>query len=303
MTELISKLAQHTRLWKTDVATIIATAPRRYKVYYIPKRNGGSRKIAHPSRELKCLQRALLQFSPQELLVHDCATAYEKGTSILKNASKHAGCVWLAKFDFSNFFNSINSYHWQEYLESLGIDNEFSEVSAKLFFWLEKKKNAPCMSVGAPSSPFASNRFMYSFDQKAFQYCEENEMQYSRYADDIAISAHEPIDMTVLRAAIISFLPDYASIQLNDKKTLLVGPGKRKSVTGLILSDDGKVTVGRKRKRLIEAMVHAHSLNRPCPEKEEIQGHLSFLKMVDKNGYNRIKNRFKGRSDLFTKNL
>jgi len=104
MTDLIGNLSQSTRIWRTDVDTIIHTAPRRYKVYRIPKRNGDYRTIAHPARELKCLQRALLKLSPENLSVHKTATAYEKGTSIFANANVHAECVWLAKFDFSDFF-------------------------------------------------------------------------------------------------------------------------------------------------------------------------------------------------------
>lgn len=299
MTDIIDKLSHSSRMWKTDVINIIASAPRRYKVYYIPKRNGEMRTIAHPSRELKALQRGLIKLAPENLLIHDCATAYEKGTSIFKNAVKHAGCTWLAKFDLSDFFNSINCLHWKDYLTKIECDADFSDISSQLFFWLADKRNVPCLSVGAPSSPFASNRFMYSFDNAISEYCSQNEMQFSRYADDIAISSKSSINIEELQKRIVFALPMEGALKLNHRKTILVGPGQRKSVTGLILSNDGKVTIGRKRKRKIEAMVHAYTYTKAMQSKEEIQGHLAFLRMVDVEGYNRIKTRFENQNDIF----
>jgi len=299
MTGLVINLSKLTRMSKSDINRIIDTAPRRYKVYTIRKRSGGRRIIAHPARELKTLQRALMQLSPPDLRVHTNATAYEAGSSILKNAEFHSDKTWLAKFDIRNFFNSITSAHWEEYLNSLNCSEEFMTTSSQVFFWQQRGPNSTCLSVGAPSSPFASNRFMYSFDEQISAYCVAREMEYTRYADDIAISSNDRIEFDELQHAIISFFPFAGVFHLNHEKTVLAGPGRRRSVTGLILNNEGNVSIGRKRKRIIEAMVHAYSLNRAMTEPEKIRGHLAFLKMIDPAGYERIRERYRDRVDFF----
>lgn len=301
MKELIDILAIRTRLPRADIELIIRSAPRRYKVYSIPKRSGGKRVIAHPARELKTIQRALIDCSPEQLQVHANATAYEVGTSILKNAQIHVGKPWLAKFDIKDFFNSITSQHWSDFLQSIMCPEEYLVISQQVFFWKPGRRNTTCLSVGAPSSPFASNRFMYSFDENISKYCQERDMKYSRYADDIAISADEKIDLKLLEKAVTSAFPFDEMFQLNKAKTLLAGPGQRRSVTGIILNNDGEVSLGRKRKRVVEAMVHSYSLGRAKKSAEEISGHLAFLKMVDPRGYDRIYKRFHKKIDLFKK--
>lgn len=276
------------------------TAPRRYKVYWIPKKNGrGSRIIAHPAREVKALQRALIALGPTALKVHPCATAYERGTSILKNAQVHKNSSILARFDIVAFFNSIKSNCWVEYLKSVDCDEEFVDISSSLFFWKPRGSSVPCLSVGAPSSPFASNRFMFSFDEAMMAYCSERDMCYTRYADDIAISSNDDIDMKEMEKVLVAAFPLGSDFKLNKKKTRVSGLGQRRSITGLIVNDDQRVSIGRRRKRAIEAMVHAYSKNRSGRSLAEIKGHLSFLRMVDKGGYERIRKKYLGRVNVF----
>lgn len=300
MTSIIQELSRRTLISNSDVEHIIATAHRRYKVYTIPKRGGaGQRIIAHPARELKALQRALVALSPASLLVHANATAYEVGASILKNAEAHKGNSKLAKFDIINFFNSIKSHHWIEYLNSIPCDPEYSDVSSRIFFWKPSGAKASCLSVGAPSSPFASNRFMHSFDKKMTEYCNQHSMTFTRYADDIAISADGEIDMRELERVILDAFPLEDVFKLNRKKIHLSGKGQRRAITGLIVNNERRVSLGRKRKRIIEAMVHAYSTKKGGKSAAEIRGHLAFLKMIDCDEFARIKKKYEGRVDLF----
>lgn len=285
---------------KSDVEYIAQTASRRYKVYAISKRDGiGKRIIAHPARELKALQRALISFCPLNLVAHRSAMAYEKGTSILKNAEAHKDGVWLARFDITNFFNSIKSQHWLNVLQALPCDQEFRELSSKIFFWKPSGANSTCLSVGAPSSPFASNRFMHSFDEKMTAYCARHVMKFTRYADDMTISSSAKIDMTELEQIIVGSFPVEGAFKINQKKTRISGKAHRRVVTGLIINNEGTVSLGRSRKRQVEAMVHAYSLGRGEMTQQAIRGHLSFLRMVDRTSFDRLKEKYSLRVDLF----
>jgi len=83
---------------------IITSAPRRYKIYEIPKRNGGTRVIAQPARDLKILQRYLLDTKLHQFPVHPAATAYVQRKNIAFNASLHTESSFILKLDFQNFF-------------------------------------------------------------------------------------------------------------------------------------------------------------------------------------------------------
>ena len=73
---LLESITVETGLRAPVAERIIASAPKRYKQYAIPKRDGGLRIIAQPSRELKLLQRLLTDQWLKSLPVHICATAY-----------------------------------------------------------------------------------------------------------------------------------------------------------------------------------------------------------------------------------
>ena len=61
MSALLRLLGAESGLSPSDLTKIIATAPDRYKRFRIPKRTGGFRDIAQPARELKMLQRILVE--------------------------------------------------------------------------------------------------------------------------------------------------------------------------------------------------------------------------------------------------
>jgi hypothetical protein len=57
---LIRDLVERFGLSARDVIRLIESAPARYKIYDIPKRRGGRRTIAQPSKELKRIQRFIV---------------------------------------------------------------------------------------------------------------------------------------------------------------------------------------------------------------------------------------------------
>lgn len=85
-------------------------APVKYKRYQIEKRGGGFRSIAQPSKDLKLVQRLVINdyFRDETVFpIHPSATAYRKGKSILDNALPHSKNDFLLKLDFVDFFGSI----------------------------------------------------------------------------------------------------------------------------------------------------------------------------------------------------
>ena len=262
---LISTLARETGLSERDVLRIVASAPKRYKAYPIAKRNGGERIIAQPALEVKVLQRMLMMRVFSAYPIHDSAYAYVRGRSIRQNALRHARSEFILKLDFKNFFNSIRPVDLERVLNSRpveGVSPADHETIYQLTFWGMRSPNPICLSIGAPSSPMISNIVMYEFDRAANEIATELQLTYTRYADDITVSSADSAQRLLAFEKRISSAIEKSPmrITLNQSKRGLYGRGERRMVTGLIITPDGRVSIGRERKREIRAALHRVSL-------------------------------------------
>ncbi len=192
VSELVPRLTRSTGLSDRDVRAIISNAPSRYKTYEIPKRNGGTRIISQPAREVKALQRVIVAEILSTLPVHPSANAYRPGMSIADNAGAHSGDGPILKFDFANFFPSILARDWQLYCEkvSLFADAEDIDLSTKILFQRRKRSTVLRLAIGAPSSPSLSNILLNEFDTEIARRVGVEHVRYTRYADDLTFSAN-----------------------------------------------------------------------------------------------------------------
>lgn len=262
--KLLHELNVSTGIAIYDLLRIINTAPARYKTYFIPKRDGGQRMIAHPSREVKILQRFLLKKYLRRLPVHQAAFAYVKDRNILHNARVHVDQEVILKLDFTDFFTSINVNDWRIFLskhKSDVFDIKDFEITKQLLFWSIGSRVAKCLSIGAPTSPTVSNIIMFEFDQQVAEIANTFGVGFSRYADDITISGCSSEQVLKVERALARVLQETKSSRLkfNDRKRGLFSRGSRQMVTGLILTPDGKISLGRERKRMISALLHRFS--------------------------------------------
>jgi hypothetical protein len=81
-----------------DILRIVRNAPVRYKTYTIQKRNGGDRIISQPARELKALQRLLVDGLLYHLPVHPAATAYIPGVTWAIDPTTTCRTCWSSRF-------------------------------------------------------------------------------------------------------------------------------------------------------------------------------------------------------------
>lgn len=236
-------------------------SPLKYKVYKIPKRSSGVRVIAQPTPEVKDLQRKLVAFLRTKLTVHSCATAYEPGKGTRENAQQHVNNPYLLKMDFSNFFNSITPDTFKNALlyDSVEIDEPTLILLISIFFWCPSKKLSGKMvlSVGAPSSPFISNYVMKKFDQSLSEICHQAGVTYTRYADDMTFSTQHENVLFTLKEQISTLIVQsgYENIAINESKTVFSSKAHNRHVTGVTLTNDDKLSVGRKNKRYASSLI------------------------------------------------
>jgi hypothetical protein len=154
-----------------------------YTRHQIPKRSGGVREIHSPSAELKAVQRRILRRLLHGLRVHPCATGFERGHSIVSNALPHAGKDVVIRLDLKDFFPSVRAERVRRYFRFIGYDDEAAELLTRLCTY------EGSLPQGAPTSPRLSNLVSYRLDTRLAGLAEGRGLSYSRYADDITLSA------------------------------------------------------------------------------------------------------------------
>lgn len=260
---ILTLLSNDLGISENELKSLLVNAPRKYKVYSIPKRTGGKRTIAQPIPALKQAQRSFNKCI--NLNVHEAAMAYRTGLSIKENANIHRKNPYLLKMDLENFFNSITpSLLWlnlkKQNIEFNLYDNHYLE---NLLFWRPRKSSKIILSVGAPSSPYVSNSLMYNFDITVHELCSDMHIKYSRYADDLTFSTREKNHLFEVPKVINNLLmKEFGNnLTINTSKTVFSSKAHNRHVTGITIDNEGKLSLGRAKKRYIKHLVHKFSFN------------------------------------------
>ncbi len=294
---LLDILAQELMLDQDQVKRLIARAPHSYKTYYISKKSGGRRKICQPAKEIKAIQNIIVDKVLVKLPVHEAATAYKQGASIKKNAQVHVGNTFISKYDFKSFFTSIKGEQIKFFLvERHNVSPEDAELIVRICC-IKGRGNSLHLSIGAPSSPALSNVLMYEFDQIMTKWAKDNLFTYSRYADDMTFSTNQKDKYHLIDRAIRKAINniEYLSLRLNRKKTLHLSKRSHRSVTGIVINNNGELSLGRDRKRIISSMIH-HYKSQQLLESElpRLQGLVAFAKDVEPTFFRKMIDKYGG---------
>ena len=141
------------------------------------------------------------------------------------------------------------------------------------------------LSIGTVSSPIISNIVAYEFDELVISYCKKQGYRYSRYADDIYISGNSYIPEST-KKYIKDCLCSY-NFRMNISKTWFKSKKSRRKITGLIITDTGRVSVGMENRKKIKSMIYNRLVN-GNGSPNEILGYSAYLKDVEPQIYNKF---------------
>lgn len=288
---ILERIASETGVSVDDLSVIVRTASHRYKTYTIPKRTGGRRTISHPTAELKFLQRWMTRNLFGALPVHQAVTSYRSGIGVAHNARLHVSQNYLLKVDFVDFFPSISAEDVRSMMvaHSAKFDSQLTNDDIDVVIETVCKDGA--LTIGAPSSPAISNAMLYEFDLFVFEACEAQHVVYSRYADDIFLSTNEPNRLSTLLEVIRAKLAQGGPpvLKINEDKTVFTSRKRKRVVTGLVLTSDCRLSVGRKKKRQIRTMIHLYrNHNLAVGEVSYLRGYLAFVNSVEPEFLDRL---------------
>ncbi|MEQ8710864.1 MAG: retron St85 family RNA-directed DNA polymerase [Rhodospirillales bacterium] len=292
---IIETLSRTSNIGVHKLLRLAETADVRYKEYRIPKRTGGDRLIEHPSRELKAIQRWIVQSVVSRFIIHESATAYRKGSGIRINAERHRTTKYTNRYDFVNFFPSF---------KQMGIEKFFEDQSRKLGMGLSADDidfvgKIVCrkgrLTIGAPSSPAITNAMMFEFDKKMHDSCIEDNLVYTRYADDVFVSSHEKCALYGIERKIIKYKSNigYLKLRVNHEKTAYLSKKYVRKVSGVIVTSDHKLSIGRDRKREIKSLIYLWVNGKLDEDRlHYMRGLVAFARDIEPEFELRIRNKY-----------
>jgi len=227
---------------------VINNADKFYVSYYKKKKSGKDREIDAPSYQVKSIQAWILNNVLQEVPISLHATGFVrgKGQGIKRNASFHVENKHILCMDIKDFFPSINYKKVWDVYKALQLNDDICDKLAKISTYKER------LPQGGVTSPCLSNIIFKNNDIS--ELCSKLNITYSRYADDLAFSCDYYNKLNNLIKEITKIINKYG-FNVNERKTRIYSGKDRKVVTGVILNS-GRLTTGRKRKRILRAALH-----------------------------------------------
>lgn len=153
----------------------------QYVSFKIPKKNSIEKRIINaPKKYLKFAQKIILNEILEKVPCSNAATAFIKNKNgLFENANMHKDNLYLLKFDFCNFFQSIKFERIRLLFIELGYNPKISKILAELCTYCKE------LPQGGICSPCLSNLICLELDNDLLEYCEGNDIKYTRYADDL----------------------------------------------------------------------------------------------------------------------
>ena len=283
MSDIVRQIKRHFAFSDREFFRYVRTAPFRYKTYTIPKRSGGFREISQPAKDLKSIQRYVLaKFILPNLEFHECATAYRKKHNIADNARPHLENQFLLKMDFKDFFPSIKAVDFSEYILNRSIVASMDEavILGRIFF---KNTNGELrLSIGSPGSPPISNALMMDFDHQISSMCKSSDISFTRYSDDLTFSS----DVKGILFGVPNQVQEVLErmprpkLLINAEKTKFSSKKFNRHVTGITITNDGLMSLGRETKRMVRSKVF-NAPNMQPKELQRLRGYLSYAKQIE----------------------
>ncbi|MHB1347246.1 MAG: reverse transcriptase domain-containing protein [Candidatus Humimicrobiaceae bacterium] len=179
---------------------IIRYSEKFYNTYYLKQSSCKTRIIDSPNFEMKALQRWILENILKKISISDRANGFVKGKSIKTNASFHINKKFILVIDIRDFFHSIKSDKVYNLFLKVTKDEKLASYLTILCTY------RGYLPQGAVTSPMLSNIIFRPIDNKFKILCNNLDINYSRYADDLCFSSNSDTKINNLKPEIEKIL-------------------------------------------------------------------------------------------------
>ena len=281
---------------------------KHYHTFFIPKRNGGQRRIDAPNPELMYALRCLKGIFEENfhVLYHTNVYSYVKNRSCVDAVKCHQKneSRWFLKLDFHDFFGSTTKEFIMKQLsvifpfsEVMKVPNGYQNLDRALSLCFLNGK----LPQGTPISPMLTNIMMIPIDLEISRALskESQKYVYTRYADDICISSKYTFNHQYISDLIVSILNKWgAPFSLNSEKTKYGSFSGSNWILGVMLNRNNDITIGYKNKREFRATIFNYikdsqaGISYSVDEVYAILGKLSYYMSVEKDWVTNIINAY-----------
>jgi retron-type reverse transcriptase len=271
-----------------------------YTTHTIPKRDGSDRTICAPKKQLKWVQRQILNLILSKVHAHPAAHGFVIGRSTVSNARPHVGAELIVKFDLKDFFPTMHYFRVMGLFASLGYptgnclfgtedkSNQIAPVLARLCCYTPdpKKWGSALLPQGAPTSPTISNLVCRRLDARLDGLAKRNSGVYTRYADDLTFSFQKAEGINLGRFRWwVDQVCQQEGFTVNQEKFRVIRDSQRQVVTGIVVNET--LRIPRDMRRRYRAILHNCQKNgveaeaRGNPRfREYLRGFAAYLNMV-----------------------
>lgn len=230
-----------------------------YTTFKIPKKHGTDvRFINAPGGVLKEIQKQLSDYLnacideiEEKKKYTPRSFAFRKHKTIYDNAKLHTDSHWIINIDLKDFFPSINFGRVRGFFIK-NRDFELSVKTATAIAQIACHNNQ--LPQGSPCSPIISELITQILDARLIKFAKENNLIYSRYADDITFSRKRGT-LPDSAAYLITYpsyqwqiseklknIIEHAGFEINESKFRVQSNKTRQIVTGLVVNKKVNVT-------------------------------------------------------------
>jgi retron-type reverse transcriptase len=283
-----------------------------YVRFQVPKKSGGMRELSAPHRDLAAAQQWILANILEKIPTHDAVHGFVPGRGTMSNAVPHVGRANVVNLDLKEFFPSITFPRVKGIFQELGFSPAVATVLSLLctecprrkveyvgkpFFVATGPRGLP---QGACTSPALSNLLARRMDSRLAGLSKKLGFTYTRYADDLTFSADgEAAAKTAYLLARVRHIVADESLTVNEKKTRVQRPGRRQTVTAIVVNK--RPNVPRRLRRRLRAILHQAkksglaAQNRDHRDNFEywLGGMIAYVQMVNPEKGKRLREEFK----------
>ena len=269
-----------------------------YRSFKIPKASGGWRQIDAPKYELMEALSELKDIFQREFHAshHTSAFAYATHRCTIDAVKRHQSnqSNWFLKTDCSDFFGATTPEFTEAMLRQIWPFNlvyAIPQGCEALTKALDLGFLNGGLPQGTPLSPLLTNLIMIPIDHSLFHKLRDYDgqsMVYTRYADDVHISARKHFDWRgVIQMLEETFVEFGAPYEIKPQKTHYGSASGRNWILGVMYNRDHQITIGHRKKQIFRTMLNEYLLRHPREDKweyhavQELQGIIAYYKKVE----------------------
>lgn len=209
--------------------SLLKIIPNKRRIVNLPKKS-----------RIRTLQRVIFNNLFNDECLPDSVCGYVRGKSYFDFLTPHKKNDFFLRVDIKKFFDSITKDNINRLIQQKLKINDESEKKILNDFLLELALFDDSLAQGFVSSPLLSNLYFREADKRIEQFCINNNVTYSRYADDLLFSAKVDLFRGTKFISTLKYICSDLGLSINYKK--IKKGNKFISLNGIVVGDEVRLS-------------------------------------------------------------